>query len=537
MGDNAWQKVTRKKSMEDLTQRISKSVFITNFLDHFSARDLWMVCKGYGTVVDVYIPNRKSKAGKRYAFVSFIRVDNIERLVSNLCTVWSGRLHMHANVVRFDRPAKPTNRPIRTETPAVTTYAYVHKDIKPNHTPVVSIPSMVLDDSHIVHRDLSFHVMGEAKQFMSIQKLPTILSKEGFSNVKLTYLGGLWVMMEFSSLITKEKFLHHVGVASWFNILSNAQPDFIGSKWGELLEMEELKDDLFARKRLCIKTKQEDNILEKFKILIRGKAFVIRAKELFAWVPLFQEDKGSKIYSDDESVRDDLIKENHLEPNTHDMDDDTDDDGVSDTYFGHDDKDEHQQQSNQMNQASEDPFQIYDLLKKQDNEAKKESEKTYPPGFTPDAKDNKKVEDKVSSPSVGFNSRIMADSPPIEDHISSLRSKAKKDWVKELNVLHKVNFLALQETKMENFSVMEAKYIWGNSNFAYLSSDSIDNFIAVYGTWMPTKSKILIIAIYAPQSVIEKHTLWQYITHLIHHWNGECIVMGDFNEVGSKDKR
>ncbi|GJW36815.1 RNA-directed DNA polymerase, eukaryota [Tanacetum coccineum] len=325
MGDNAWQKVTKKKSMEDLTQRIFKSVFITNFPDHFSARDLWMVCKGYGTVVDVYIPNRKSKAG-----------------------------------------------------------------IKPNHTPVVSIPSMVLDDSHIVHRDLSFHVMGEAKQFMSIQKLPTILSKEGFSNVKLTYLGGLWVMMEFSSLITKEKFLHHVGVASWFNSLSNAQPYFvskerivwvdiegvplhlwshatftkIGSKWGELLEMEELKDDLFARKRLCIKTKQEDNILENFKILIH-------------------------------------------------------DDGVSDTYFGHDDKDEHQQQSNQMNQASEDPFQIYDLLKKQDNEAKSESEKTYPLGFTPDAEDNKKVEDKVSSLSVGFNSRTMADSPPIEDQISS----------------------------------------------------------------------------------------------------------------------
>ncbi|GJW36816.1 RNA-directed DNA polymerase, eukaryota [Tanacetum coccineum] len=87
---------------------------------------------------------------------------------------------------------------------------------------------------------------------------------------------------------------------------------------------------------------------------------------------------------------------------------------------------------------------------------------------------------------------------------------------------------------MENFLVMEAKYIWGNSNFAYLSSDSIGNF---RGTWMPTKSKILIIAIYAPQSVIEKHTLWQYITHLIHHWNGECIVMGDFNEVRSKDER
>ncbi|GJU58650.1 RNA-directed DNA polymerase, eukaryota [Tanacetum coccineum] len=58
-------------------------------------------------------------------------------------------------------------------------------------------------------------------------------------------------------------------------------------------------------------------------------------------------------------------------------------------------------------------------------------------------------------------------------NVQGLGSKAKKDWIKELNVLHKVNFLALQETKMENFSVMEAKYIWGNSNFTYISSDSI----------------------------------------------------------------
>ncbi|GKF19691.1 RNA-directed DNA polymerase, eukaryota, nucleotide-binding alpha-beta plait domain protein [Tanacetum coccineum] len=141
--------------MEDLTQRISKSVFITNFPDHFSVLDLWMVCKGYGIVVYVYIPNRKSKAGKRYAFVRFIRVDNLDRLVNNLCTVWNGRLHMHANVVRFDRHAKPSKTPARTEMPAVTTYASVSKGIKPNHAVVASIPSMVLDDSHIVHRDLS----------------------------------------------------------------------------------------------------------------------------------------------------------------------------------------------------------------------------------------------------------------------------------------------------------------------------------------------------------------------------------------------
>nr|GEW34336.1 RNA-directed DNA polymerase, eukaryota [Tanacetum cinerariifolium] len=524
----------------------------------------------YGTVVDVYIPNRKSKVGKHYAFVRFIRVDNLDRLVNNLCTVWNGRLHMHANVVRFDRPAKPMKTPARTETPVVTTYASVSKGIKPDHVVVASIPSMVLDDSHIVHRDLSLHVMGDVKQFMSIQKLPTILSKEGFPNVKLTYLGGLWVMMEFSSLITKEIFLHHVGVALWFNTLSNPQPDFVSKErivrcwsWKNL---EESKDDLFARNRLCIKTKQEDNIMEKFKILIRGKAYTIRAKELFTWVPIFQEDIRSEFFSDDESVHADERKEKHPESNNHVLDEHIDDDVVSDTYCEHDEKEEEHHESYQKNQTSEDPFHIYNILRKQDNEANSESDKTcsYPPGFTPENEVNKKLENKVSSPYDGFKSCVMADSQHIEDQISNLdgqhphihdnktggsilkvmdgliklgqtmgysmdgclKDMAKKDWVKELNISHKVNFLALQETKLVNFSVMDAKCIWVS-----------DNSIAVYGTWMSTKSKILIITVYALQSATEKRSLWQYIAHLINHWKGDCIVMGDFNEVRSTEER
>nr|GFB53245.1 UvrD-like helicase, ATP-binding domain, P-loop containing nucleoside triphosphate hydrolase [Tanacetum cinerariifolium] len=51
------------------------------------SRDLWKVCEGYGKVVDVYIPNRRSKSGKRFAFVRFIRVENVDRLVGNLCTI------------------------------------------------------------------------------------------------------------------------------------------------------------------------------------------------------------------------------------------------------------------------------------------------------------------------------------------------------------------------------------------------------------------------------------------------------------------
>ncbi|GJY30081.1 RNA-directed DNA polymerase, eukaryota, reverse transcriptase zinc-binding domain protein [Tanacetum coccineum] len=89
MGDGAWQEVTtnyKKRrsvfdrlgnttnvSKEDEIQKISTFVFITNFPNQFTAKDLWNTCKQYGQIVDAYIPNRRSKAGKRFGFLRFIK--------------------------------------------------------------------------------------------------------------------------------------------------------------------------------------------------------------------------------------------------------------------------------------------------------------------------------------------------------------------------------------------------------------------------------------------------------------------------------
>nr|GFB07172.1 RNA-directed DNA polymerase, eukaryota [Tanacetum cinerariifolium] len=64
-----------------------------------------------------------------------------------------------------------------------------------------------------------------------------------------------------------------------------------------------------------------------------------------------------------------------------------------------------------------------------------------------------------------------------------------------------------------------------------------DNFVTIFGTWIPTKTKLLIISIYAPQPRTEKRSLWNYIMSLVTRWHGDSIVMGDFNEVRSADER
>nr|GEV14697.1 putative mitochondrial protein [Tanacetum cinerariifolium] len=61
MGIEDWKDVTSRKhrhSKDDEVLKISKSVFMTNFPESISARDLWKSCSVYGMVVDVFIPKK-----------------------------------------------------------------------------------------------------------------------------------------------------------------------------------------------------------------------------------------------------------------------------------------------------------------------------------------------------------------------------------------------------------------------------------------------------------------------------------------------
>ena len=49
------------RSKEDDVSRISTSIFVSNFPDFFSAKDLFNACKQYGHVIDSYISLKRTK--------------------------------------------------------------------------------------------------------------------------------------------------------------------------------------------------------------------------------------------------------------------------------------------------------------------------------------------------------------------------------------------------------------------------------------------------------------------------------------------
>nr|GEY97065.1 RNA-directed DNA polymerase, eukaryota [Tanacetum cinerariifolium] len=107
--------------------------------------------------------------------------------------------------------------------------------------------------------------------------------------------------------------------------------------------------------------------------------------------------------------------------------------------------------------------------------------------------------------------------------------------------------------KLDVFLDVVVKTLWGNHRFEYIISEAVgnsggilcvwdpsfflkeqhivwDNFVALYGTWVPKKIKLLVITVYAPQPLTSKRALWDYLLFLINRWDGHCLVMGDFNE-------
>nr|GFA72950.1 RNA-directed DNA polymerase, eukaryota [Tanacetum cinerariifolium] len=198
---------------------------------------------------------------------------------------------------------------------------------------------------------------------------------------------------------------------------------------------------------------------------------------------------------------------------------------------------------------SDDPFNLYPLLNKKKNTEKSNNTESfhYPPGFTPcDVKAA-----GLDKNTTGINEF---------SGVGGLNPKAKKDWVKEICVSHKVNFLTLQETKIESITLFDVKCCWVNfafdhvyspavgnsggifcvwekSSFKKINSTVSDYFVMIRGTRVCSGFNLLIISVYAPQEFFEKKMLWDYLGQVIKKWNCEVIVMGDFNEVWYKNER
>ncbi|GJV52789.1 RNA-directed DNA polymerase, eukaryota [Tanacetum coccineum] len=383
-------------------------------------------------------------------------------------------------------------------------------------------------------------------------------------------MGGYWVMIGFQNEETKNSFKTNVVVASWFTQIIQAHNDFNIEERVAWVEIEGVPFKWWSKKTFRRIASRWGNVR------LLGMTWIgcnaVRAIEIpVAAVPdtCFEDESNEKCM--DENV---VI---HSEA------------------------------------QSDDPFGIYDVLNKKGecgkNDSVVEESRKFPPGFTPtnvvdspgNGQDdvlvnNSRRNDKEGGgsdekPSWEKNARcadtfestcsghfkksgaprtggsiihlideLVTVGQTMGYDMTGLAQKAKKDWVKELCVSNRVNFVSLQETKMENIDLWGIKRCWGNYDFDYVYSEAVGNsggilsiwdpnvfkklnatvsdfFTIVRGTWLPSGKKLLVISVYAPQELRDKKMLWDYLVMVICNWDGEVVAMGDFNEVRDCSER
>ncbi|GJT39675.1 RNA-directed DNA polymerase, eukaryota, reverse transcriptase zinc-binding domain protein [Tanacetum coccineum] len=426
------------RSKEDDVAKISISIFVSNFPDSVSAKDLFHSCKQYGHVMDSFIPMKRFEDNKRFGFVRFINVFNMERLVNNLCTIWLNRCKLHANIARFNRDQKNGNKyktanqkkhegrkntfydPSKEAGTFDSRNSFVNVLKGTNMVKETdSSPVIVLEEDCLNSKDLSNSLIGRVKDVGSLSNLKKVLCNEGFDNIFVRYMGELWVLLEFDNTKAKELFRDNVGVGSWFSVLRQASHDFtpegriawvdvegipfkfwsgktfkkIATKWGELLDVDDHDEMSFHSKRICIHTKICSNICENFKIVFKGKVHWIRAKEATGWIPEFSEDE-----EDDDHSEQEFISSEQSDLGLHIDGEDNGASEVPETIFENSD--------GMKERQSEDPFGLYSILNK--NKVKSDVIREvndenpslkYPPGFTPSVEKNgsKSKDDQVQN--------------------------------------------------------------------------------------------------------------------------------------------
>ncbi|GKE66540.1 RNA-directed DNA polymerase, eukaryota [Tanacetum coccineum] len=286
-----------RSEVEGRANQVSCSIFGTHFPSGTSAKQLCDICEQYGKVVDSFIPARVSKEGKKFAFVRFSKVKNLEVLIGNLNTVW---------IAAVSNEARPCS---------------IAKQVEDK-------PVMVIDDDCLTDKKFDFMLVAKVKSFDSMPNLGVVQKDEGFENVTIRYVGGLWVSMEFLDSHARDGFQKHEGLDTWFSVVQPWRSDVkvdervlwidvegvplvawtnktfikIAKMWGDMLFSEDSEDNNLWRKRLCVVTKVEDFIMESFKIIIKGKVYTVRAREIIGWIPDFMEEEND-LSSDSEEEK------------------------------------------------------------------------------------------------------------------------------------------------------------------------------------------------------------------------------------------
>ncbi|GKA16393.1 RNA-directed DNA polymerase, eukaryota [Tanacetum coccineum] len=394
----------------------------------------------------------------------------------------------------------------------------------------------------------------------------------------------VWVLIEFPTNSTRTKFLTHKGMLHWLNKTLPWSRNFVPREWliwldieGEVVYLDEEEEDNCYSACICIESSNTEIIMEMVEVDVEGRKYDVRVKEVTCWMPSFKKEcKDSEM----KEVNKPHTIENH---NVEDSDDEEMDEKIEieefDVFKGGAENNVHSQQrgDHETCEGSQNNSQA--------GPTSMDTTPVFLSGFTPAAS---KTQSEVVLESVHPLSKGVRNEQPLGEGARSdlpgcmgnnemkPKPSLENDSVsgsslgfdmegcegdmEKLIAGIRVHRGGIQETKMCRMDLVTIKTVWGNYRFDFACSlarglsggilcvvdpttfvksriVSHDHFVAVEGNWCNGNVRVMIITVYAPQDANEKRVLWFRLHSLVSNFQGESILMGDFNVVCAQDER
>ncbi|GJW28107.1 RNA-directed DNA polymerase, eukaryota [Tanacetum coccineum] len=557
--------------------KIATSFFVTNFPESLDAKGLWKEFQPFGRIVDAFIANKRSKIGKRFGFVRFLGVNNADTFVNRLSSIWMGSYHVFVSVAKFQRKNKtdkiPTNKDFpHLKKPNVTQFRNPVGSDKPSFASVASGGGGVNRNQNNVNQDkgnyitLSEHdlitvddsstvVLVKVKEVGSISNMYRICRNEGIDDVKIHYVGGLWVWIQFNNAKSCEAFKSNKALQNVWTTIRAASTSFIVD---ERMVWIEITDDNMSLGRICIATNKPFIVAETVKVTIRGVTFDAHVKEISTWNTTIENDLEC---SDSEGAHEDDVLSFNMEENHNKVLDEfieqvgetkstfpknevQDNVKVGDHEVSNDTGSKPPGFETKINEETipdVKPHEVEEMRgnvnqvsSKMEEDARVNSSGSIPPGF-----------ENFGTTCNGVSPSNRSRSSKCSTSFGNLKSKDKKgfSFINEMNKMIEVgdslgydvkgckrsfrkmiNGIGIQETMASKLELFHLKSKWGNFKFDYACS-------MARGKWLNSTDNYYLINVYGPQHQPDKANLWESLRIFAHQHVGHIILFVDLNEV------
>ncbi|GJZ76721.1 hypothetical protein Tco_0641393 [Tanacetum coccineum] len=181
-------------------ERIATSFYVSNLSDSLDTKGLWKACMPYGRLVDAFIANKRSKRDTNPKTEPNPKNDSIPNFPYH---------QSHATKPSF------ADVTLNKQSPSTPTLS---KDTARSIS--------LIENDLITIEDSSTVLLMKLNEADTMSNMYSICKSEGFMDLSIHHVGGLWIWIQLSSPLSCSKFLDNDTIKSIYSVIKSPSPSF-----------------------------------------------------------------------------------------------------------------------------------------------------------------------------------------------------------------------------------------------------------------------------------------------------------------------